>query len=116
MFDENGRWKRRGLDRQMREDLERRVFYSMNHSEQRNYCCRVEEIDGPSPESWEEINSYLETNASSLSELVQELAERQFGKRLKVGDAFSGLGSIPFEAVELGCDVYASDLNQWLAS
>ena len=48
---------------------------------------------------------------SSLPDLVQQLAQRQFGNRLKVGDAFSGLGSIPFEAAELGCDVYASDLN-----
>ena len=111
LFDENGRWKRRGLDRQMREELERRVFYTMDHTAQREYCCRVEEIDGPSPESWEEINNYLGTTASSLPEFVQELAERQFGRRLKVGDAFSGLGSIPFEAAELGCDVYASDLN-----
>jgi len=83
----------------------------LDHSAQREYCCRVEEIDGPSEESWEEINNYLGTNVSSLSDLVQMLADRQFGKRLKIGDAFSGLGSMPFEAAELGCDVYASDLN-----
>lgn len=111
LFDEDGRWKRRGLDRQMKETLEKRVFYTMDHTAQREYCCRVEEIDGPSPESWKEINNYLSTTASSLPDLVQELAGRQFGGCLKVGDAFSGLGSIPFEAAELGCDVYASDLN-----
>ena len=111
LFDEDGKWKRRSLDRKMKEALEKRVFYTLGHTVQREYCCRVEEIDGPSPESWEEINTYLHTTATSLPELVQQLAVRIFGSRLKVGDAFSGLGSIPFEASELGCDVYASDLN-----
>ncbi len=111
LFDEDCRWKRHGYDRQLREALEKRVFYTMGHTAQREYCCRVEEIDGPTPESWQEINSYLGTGATSLPELVQELSWRRFGGRLKVGDAFSGLGSIPFEAAELGCDVYASDLN-----
>lgn len=111
LFDEDGRWKRRGLDHELRDDLEKRVFYTLDHAAQREYCCRVEEIDGPSPQSWLEINAYLRTTASTLPELVQELAIRRFGTRLKVGDAFSGLGSIPFEAAELGCDVYASDLN-----
>ena len=49
--------------------------------------------------------------ATTLPDLVQQLSQRRFGARLKVGDAFSGMGSIPFEAAELGCDVYASDLN-----
>lgn len=111
LFDDEGKWKRRGMDRILKEALEKRVFYTLDHTAQREYCCRTEEIDGPTPESWQEINSYLQTTASSLSELVQQLSHRLFGSRLTVGDAFSGLGSIPFEAVELGCDVYASDLN-----
>ena len=111
LFDEVGKWKRRGLDRDMRLSLEKRVFYELGHTAQREYCCRVEEIDGPSPESWENINDYLQTTASSLPELIQQLSFQWVGSRLKVGDAFSGLGSISFEAAELGCDVYASDLN-----
>lgn len=111
LFDDDGKWKRRGIDRVLKEALEKRVFYTLGHTTQRGYCCRVEEIDGPAPESWSEINAYLQTTASSLPDLVQQLARRRFGSRLKVGDAFSGLGSIPFEAAELGCDVYASDLN-----
>ncbi len=91
--------------------LNERVFYSLGHTEQREYCCRVEEIDGPSEESWAEINAYLGTSACSLPDLVQQLSQKRYGKRLKVGDAFCGMGSIPFEAAELGCDVYASDLN-----
>jgi putative DNA methylase len=111
LFEEDGRWKRRGLDRRTKETLEKRVFYTLGHTVQREYCCRVEEIDGPAPESWDEINAYLGTTAVSLPDLVQQLAIRRFGSRLKVGDAFCGLGSIPFEAAELGCDVYASELN-----
>jgi len=111
LFGEDDKWKRRGLVREMKDALEKRVFYTLGHTAQREYCCRVEQIDGPSPESWKEINAYLQTSASLLPELIQQLAVRRFGSRLTVGDAFSGLGSIPFEAAEMGCDVYASDLN-----
>ena len=111
LFGENDKWKRRGIDREMKKALEKRVFYTLGHTAQREYCCRVEQIDGPSPESWKEINDYLQTSASSLPELIQQLAGRRFGSRLSVGDSFCGTGAIPFEAAELGCDVYASDLN-----
>lgn len=111
LFDDAETWKRRGIDREMRRALEKRVFYTLDYTEQREYCCRVEQIDGPPAESWAEINAYLGTTASILSELIEQLALRRYGKRLKVGDAFSGVGSIPFEAAELGCDVYAADLN-----
>jgi putative DNA methylase len=110
LFEDEERW-RRGVDRGHKEKLEKQVFYTLSHTEQREYCCRVEEIDGPPEKSWLEINGYLGTSAASLPELVQQLAERRYGTRLKVGDAFCGMGSIPFEAAELGCDVYASDLN-----
>jgi putative DNA methylase len=50
-------------------------------------------------------------NAHSHQELVEQLGILRFGHRPKVGDTFSGGGSIPFEAARLGCDVYASDLN-----
>lgn len=111
LFDDPESWKRRGPDREARQALEKRVFSTLSHTEQREYCCRVEEIDGPPEESWQEINAYLGTNAASLPELIEQLSIRRFGQRLKVGDAFCGMGSIPFEAAELGCDVYASDLN-----
>ena len=111
LFEEDGERWQRGAPSDLRQALERRVFYTLGHTQQREYCCRVEEIDGPPDESWVEINAYLGTNAETLPDLVQQLALRRFGGRLKVGDAFSGMGSIPFEAAELGCDVYASDLN-----
>jgi putative DNA methylase len=110
LFQDSERWVR-GADREQKSALERRRFYAMDYVEQRDYCCRVEQIDGPPEESWVEINAYLGTTAKTLPELIEQLSIRRYGKRLKVGDAFSGMGSIPFEAAELGCDVYASDLN-----
>ena len=134
LFDENQKWKRStkasALDaatifeeeaadknllswfRSKQAGLEKRVFDRLSHAEQRPYCCRVDEVDGPPEASWVAINDYLATRASNLSELVQELSKRKFGTdRLSVGDAFSGTGAIPFAAAELGCDVFASDLN-----
>lgn len=111
LYDENNRWRRGRLNWEMKESLEKRVFYTLGHAAQREYCCRVDEINGPSPESWQEINTYLGTNALSLPDLVQQLAQLHFKNHLTVGDSFSGLGSIPFEAAEMGCNVYASDLN-----
>ena len=113
LFDDCETWVRRltSEQRAARESLERRVFYTLGFTAQRPYCCRVEEIDGPPEESWAEINAYCRTNARSHQEWVAQMSERRFGRRLRVGDAFSGMGSIPFEAASLGCEVYASDLN-----
>jgi adenine-specific DNA methylase len=113
LFKSNKAWRPRlsDEDRARREALEKRVFWTLDHATQRHYTGRVEEIDGPPPESWKEINAYCGTHASSLPEWVAQMSERRFGRRLCVGDAFSGMGSIPFAAAELGCDVFASDLN-----
>lgn len=97
--------------REEKEELHRMVFERMTYAEKLNYCYRPEEIEGPSKETWKNINAHLGTNAHSLSELVVELGERRFGHRPRVGDAFCGGGSIPFEAARLGCDAYGSDLN-----
>lgn len=60
---------------------------------------------------WTRINGHLGTSAASLGELVEQLGIMRFGHRPKVGDSFSGSGQIPFEALRLGCDSYASDQN-----
>ena len=44
-------------------------------------------------------------------EVVKELGELRFGHTPRVGDAFCGGGSVPFEAARLGCEAYGSDLN-----
>jgi putative DNA methylase len=113
LFREEVYWRPRlnQEDRDRREALEKRVFYTLDHSTQRRYTGRVEEIDGPPEDSWKAINAYCKTCASSLQEWVEEMSVRRYGRTLRVGDAFSGMGSIPFAAAQLGCDVYASDLN-----
>jgi adenine-specific DNA methylase len=99
------------LTRAGRQELQRLVFEHLPYSEKLRYCRRPEQIDGPSPQAWAVINAHLGTHASSLMELVQELGERRYGRRPRVGDAFCGGGSVPFEAARLGCDAYGSDLN-----
>lgn len=63
---------------------------------------------------WAEVNrhyAHLGVNVKSISELVEQLGILRYGRRPRVGDTFSGGGSIPFEAARIGCDAYASDLN-----
>lgn len=63
---------------------------------------------------WAEVNrhyAHLGVSVQSLPVLVEQLGVLRYGHRARVGDTFSGGGSIPFEAARIGCDVYASDLN-----
>jgi adenine-specific DNA methylase len=102
---------RRDLLPEDRENLQKQVFLSLSYDERMHYCDRPEQIEGPSPQSWEVINAHLGTSAHSLPELVSELGIRRFGHVPRIGDAFCGGGSLPFEAARLGCDTYGSDLN-----
>lgn len=73
---------------------------------------RSEELgDGLSSHIWMTVNKHLSTNAVSFPELVEQLGVMRFGHRPTVADTFAGSGQIPFAAAQLGCDVYASDLN-----
>jgi adenine-specific DNA methylase len=101
----------RRLNQAEREELQTLVFDRLPYVEKLTYCDRPEQVTGPTPAAWAEINAHLGTQATNLAEFVAELGERRFGHRPRVGDAFCGGGSIPFEAARLGCDVYASDLN-----
>lgn len=60
---------------------------------------------------WGMVNTHLGTSARSIPELVEQLGIMRFGRLPRVGDAFSGSGQIPFEALRTGCDSYASDPN-----
>ncbi len=102
---------KRELSKEDKAEIQRRVFLSLSYDERLEYCDRPEQIDGPSPESWQVINAHLGTNSSSLPQLVAELGKRRFGHIPRVGDSFCGGGSIPFEAARLGCDAYGSDLS-----
>ena len=109
--DPNGPKLKPGLKATDRQRLQRIVFDRMSYDEKLNWCVRPEHLDGPSPDAWQRINEHLGTTAASLPELVKELGELRFGHTPRVGDAFCGGGSVPFEAARLGCEAYGSDLN-----
>jgi putative DNA methylase len=110
--EETGRKKLRRLSKkEERDELQFLIFDRLPYDEKIKYCDRPEQINGPSPAAWQEINEHLGTQATTLTELVEELGQRRFGRRVKVGDAFCGGGSVPFESARLGCNVFASDLN-----
>jgi putative DNA methylase len=102
---------RRGVTKAEKEQLQRRVFESFNYDGKLDYCDRPEQINGPSEAAWAAINARLGTNASDLPGLVRELGQLRFRRIPRVGDAFCGGGSVPFEAARLGCEAYGSDLN-----
>jgi adenine-specific DNA methylase len=102
---------RKGIDSTGREEVQRLAFERLHYDDKLVYCDRPEHIDGPSPQTWADINAHLGTSAASLADLVRELGVRRFGHTPRVGDAFCGGGSVPFEAARLGCDAYGSDLN-----
>ncbi|HUX11982.1 MAG TPA: DUF1156 domain-containing protein, partial [Spirochaetia bacterium] len=108
--DGKARWA--GLaDRDVQKKLQRIAFNRMSYDERMSYCVRPEQIAGPSAESWRVINEHLGTRAKTLPELFEELSIKAFGRRVTVGDAFCGGGSIPFEASRLGLTAIGSDLN-----
>jgi putative DNA methylase len=91
--------------------LTRKYFDNLSYDEKIEYCDRPEQILGASPEAWIQINAHLQTSASSIDELVKQLGKNRFGHIPRVGDSFSGGGSVPFEAARIGCEAYGSDLN-----
>jgi putative DNA methylase len=81
-----------------------------------SWCRRPEELDQDWLFShvWNDVNKHYHKfgiDAFSHDTLLEQLGILRYGRRPKVGDAFSGGGSIPFEAARFGCDAYASDLN-----
>ena len=87
-----------------------------SYEEKASLCKRPEEVDQDwlyAP-VWPVVNrhyAHLGLSAHSFSDLVEQLGMLRYGHRPRVGDTFSGGGSIPFEAARIGCDAYASDLN-----
>ena len=102
---------KKGASAEQRRHLQMLAFDRLSYDEKLTYCDRPEQIDGPSPAAWEAINAHLGTAAASLPDLVRELGMQRFGRVPRVGDAFCGGGSVPFEAARIGCDAYGSDLN-----
>jgi adenine-specific DNA methylase len=100
--------QRAHLDKQRKRPIPiREDFDGMDYAERLDICERPENVAGPSSAAWGEINEHLRTTASSLPDLVEQLGHRTFGHTPKVGDAFCGGGSIPFEAARIGCEALA---------
>lgn len=113
----SGRGWRRDITTDDKLVLYRKALATMSsYEEKASISKRPEEVDQEwlySP-VWPEVNEHYRhfgVSAQSLPELVEQLGILRYGQRPRVGDTFSGGGSIPFEAARIGCDVYASDLN-----
>lgn len=104
------RWKK-DVDVIRKEVITQRYFDCLSYDEKLEYCVRPEQITGPNEEAWLLINDHLGTSAKNIQQLIDQLGKDRFGHTPKVGDAFCGGGSIPFEAARMGCDAYGSDLN-----
>ena len=98
-------------DRDASKEGQAKAFARMGYDDKLKFCDRPEQIEGPSPAAWTRINAHCGTSATSLQEWVEQRGQTLFGHTPRVGDAFCGGGSIPFEAARLGCEAYGSDLN-----
>ena len=108
-MDDDGAWAR--CKPPVQRKLGRTGFDALPYAERIAECERPENVPGPSEQSWADINAHLGTTATTLPELIDQLGQRAFGHRPRVGDSFCGGGSIPFEAARIGCEAYGSDLN-----
>lgn len=95
--------------------LQKLVFNRFSYDAKLKYCIRPEYFESHELIDWTSINEHLETSAASIHELIDELGRKRFGRKPRIGDVFTGGGSIPFEAARMGADVYASDLNPMAA-
>ena len=113
----SGRSWRRDVTKDEKLVFYRRALATLgSYEEKASLCKRPEEVDQVwlYEPIWPVINrhyEYLGIDAHSFPQLVEQLGILRYGYRPRVGDTFSGGGSIPFEAARIGCDVYASDLN-----
>ena len=101
----------KGIKQSQKDEITRCYFDQLSYDKKLEYCDRPEQVEGPSEKAWQEINVHLGTTANNIQQLIDQLGHKRFGHRPKVGDAFCGGGSIPFEAARIGCEVYGSDLN-----
>lgn len=102
---------RQGITKAEKDYLQQLTFNRLSYDEKITYCDRPEHIDNLSASTWREINDHLDTNATNLQELIQQLGEKRYGHTPRIGDCFAGGGSIPFESARMGAEIHASDLN-----
>ncbi|MGD9974654.1 MAG: anti-phage-associated DUF1156 domain-containing protein [Desulfatirhabdiaceae bacterium] len=95
-----------------RRRLEVQMLPTLSYRNRVEASKRPEEVaDSVHDHIWDDVNDHLGTNATSFSELIDQLGLMRFGHRPLVADTFCGSGQIAFEAARMGCHVYASDLN-----
>ena len=110
------RWERSTSDEAKVQLIERALGTFPTYEEKASFCKRPEEVNQGwlyAP-VWPVVNDHYAqwgVKAGSFPELVEQMGILRFGHRPRVGDTFSGGGSIPFEAARMGCDAYAADLN-----
>lgn len=117
--DERGisiRWQRDVSEQDKLAIYQKALATFATYEEKSALCKRPEEVDQEwlYASVWPAVHrhyAHLGINAHSFPELIEQLGILRYGHRPRVGDAFSGGGSIPFEAARIGCDAYASDLN-----
>lgn len=102
---------KKGTTKAEKDHLQQLTFNRMSYDEKLKYCDRPEHIETLPQSVWKEINDHLDTSASNIQELIKQLGDKRYGHIPRIGDCFSGGGSIPFESARMGADVYASDLN-----
>jgi adenine-specific DNA methylase len=113
----SGRGWRRDITDDEKLKLYRRALATLSsYEEKASLGKRPEEVDQNwlYASVWAEVNrhyAHLGVRVRSLPELVEQFGILRYGHRPRVGDTFTGGGSIPFEAARIGCDAYASDLN-----
>ncbi|TCA43560.1 DUF1156 domain-containing protein [Rhizobium leguminosarum bv. viciae] len=110
------RWRRDVNEIQKLAVIEKALGTYETYESKAILCKRPEEVDEAwlYEPIWRDVNSYYSefgVRVTSFHELVEQFGILRYGHRPRVGDAFSGGGSIPFESARLGAEVAASDLN-----
>lgn len=110
------RWRRDVDEKSKLAIIEKALGTLDNYEAKAILCKRPEEVDQAwlYEPVWKDVNSYYADFgilAYSFHELIEQFGVLRYGRRPRVGDAFSGGGSIPFESARLGAEVSASDLN-----
>lgn len=109
-------WRSDVTDSDKLELFRRAMATISSYEDKAGLCKRPEEVDPDwlyAP-VWPTVNHHYANwgiEARTFPELIEQFGILRFGRRPRVGDTFSGGGSIPFEAARIGCDVFASDLN-----
>lgn len=98
-------------DKQLRDDILKRLggMLSKTLKKKRMPNGRIEEI-----EAWETGGGVLAWGRESTADLnwfKEEIRKAYHGRAPRVLDPFAGGGAIPLEAIRLGCDATAVDIN-----